>query len=258
MFAGTARPATAIPLLSTIFPFSMRSLHRADPLDPGTAGFAHRGLHSSVHPENGIGAFTAALEAGTGIECDLGLTADKHVVIFHDRDARRMFGSSLAITSSKWSHLSRLGTAAHRILTLESLLDLVGGRVPLLLDVKVRNNLWAWTPALSGPLSQYRGRFGVMSFDPLLPRLLRTMIPDVRCGLVIRSGLPAWKRETKMRLSNPDFIAVERTALASDWVRTARQRMPVYAWTIKSPAERAEAGTNADALIWSGSGRPRV
>jgi glycerophosphoryl diester phosphodiesterase len=62
-----------------------------DPLDPGPAGFAHRGLHHGAgFPENSLLAFAAALELGAGIECDLRLTADDQILVFHDADAWRL------------------------------------------------------------------------------------------------------------------------------------------------------------------------
>ena len=67
-----------------------------DPLQPGPKGFAHRGLHrGSDFPENSLIAFAAALELGAGIECDLRLTADDRVVVFHDSDAKRICGSPM-------------------------------------------------------------------------------------------------------------------------------------------------------------------
>jgi glycerophosphoryl diester phosphodiesterase len=63
------------------------SRSRPDPLDPGPLGFAHRGLHfGSAVPENSLEAFHEALELGAGIECDLRLTADDRIVLFHDAD----------------------------------------------------------------------------------------------------------------------------------------------------------------------------
>ena len=45
---------------------------------------AHRG-YAATHPENSLGAFAAALDAGaTHIETDVHLSRDGHVVIFHD------------------------------------------------------------------------------------------------------------------------------------------------------------------------------
>src|SRR4029078_2280572 len=88
----------------------MRSSPAApDPLDPGRQGFAHRGLHyGSGFPENSLIAFAAALELGAGIECDLRLTADDQVIVFHDADALRICGSPLRIGKSSWRELSRL------------------------------------------------------------------------------------------------------------------------------------------------------
>ena len=65
---------------------------KPDPLDPGPRGFAHRGAHyGSDFPENSLLAFAAALELGAGIECDLRLTADDQVIVFHDPDALRNY-----------------------------------------------------------------------------------------------------------------------------------------------------------------------
>src|SRR5580765_3579409 len=99
-----------------------------DPLDPGPAGFAHRGLHSgAAFPENSLIAFAAALELGAGIECDLRLTRDNRIVVFHDADAWRMCASPLRIGASTLGELARLSVGEHPIPTLESLLALVGG-----------------------------------------------------------------------------------------------------------------------------------
>src|SRR5215218_10328943 len=117
---------------------SMRSSRsEADPLDPGPAGFAHRGLHyGAAFPENSLIAFAAALEAGAGIECDLRLTADNEVLVFHDADAMRLCASPMRIGRSRLAELARLRLGEGPIPTLESLLQMVGGRVPLLLEVK--------------------------------------------------------------------------------------------------------------------------
>lgn len=229
----------------------------ADPLDPGPAGFAHRGLHrGSEFPENSLLAFAAALEAGAGIECDLRLTADDRVVVFHDADARRICGSPMRIGECSLAELGRLRVGDGSIPTLESLLQLVGGHVPLLLEVKVAGDIWRWAPALKRALSGYDGRFGIMSFDARLPRQLRTNLPDVRRGLVINDRLSGWKRFWALRLAHPQFLAVETAALGKPWVERARRRMPVYCWTVRTAEQRRQAEVHADAAIWEGDGRP--
>ncbi len=228
-----------------------------DPLDPGPKGFAHRGLHfGSGFPENSLIAFAAALELGAGIECDLRLTADDQILVFHDADAWRMCASPLRIGRSTWHELSRLRVGEGPIPSLASLLAMVEGRVPLLLEVKVDGDIWRWVPALRKALQGYAGRYGVMSFDPRLPRLLKTNLPHVRRGLVVRADLPPLKRRVALWLADADFLAVEQAAIGEAWVARERRRKPVYCWTIRTPEQRAQASVQADALMWEADGRP--
>jgi glycerophosphoryl diester phosphodiesterase len=229
----------------------------ADPLDPGPKGFAHRGLHYGAQfPENSLIAFAAALELGCGIECDLRLTADNQILVFHDADAWRLCASPLRIGKSTHAELGRLRLGDGPIPTLASLFALVAGRVPLLLEAKVDGDIWRWVPALRPLLAGYSGRLGIMSFDARLPRLLKTNLPSVRRGLVVRDRTSPLKRSVSMWLASPDFLAVDRAALGRRWVARARERMPVYSWTIRDAAQREQARVHADALIWEADGRP--
>ncbi|MEO5972482.1 MAG: glycerophosphodiester phosphodiesterase family protein [Sphingomicrobium sp.] len=236
----------------------MRSSKSApDPLDPGPSGFAHRGLHyGTALPENSLVAFAAALEIGAGIECDLRLTADGEIVVFHDSDAWRLCASPMRIGRSTLSELGRLRVGERPIPTLASLFAIVAGRVPLLLEVKVDSDLWRWVPALRRELAGYAGPLGVMSLDPRLPRLLKTNLPTVRRGLVLQDRLSSFRRRLYFWLANPQFIAVERSAIEQSWTSRSRRERPLYSWTIRSAAERAKAKVHADALIWEADGRP--
>jgi glycerophosphoryl diester phosphodiesterase len=230
-----------------------------DPLDPGPAGFAHRGLHQgSEFPENSLIAFAAALETGAGIECDLRLTADDRVVVFHDPDAWRMCASPVRIKDSSLRELSRLRVGEHPIPTIESLLSLVAGRVPLLLEIKVDGDVWRWVQALKRELAGYHGAFGIMSFDPRIPRLMKTDMPAVRRGFLINTKLPPLRRRLYLSIADPQFLAVEHPLLGQSWASDAKRRIPIYAWTIQTADERAQAEVHADALIWEGDGRPRI
>jgi len=203
-------------------------------------------------------AFAAALEMGAGIECDLRLTSDDQIVVFHDADAWRLCASPLVIGRSRLKDLSRLKVGEHPIPTLESLLSLVAGRVPLLLEVKVERDLWRWMPALKRGLRGYEGPCAVISFDPRIPRLLKTNMPSLRRGYLIPAALSPVRRRLYRKLADPHFLALERPLLDQSWVSNARRRMPIYAWTIRDPAERMQAEVHADALIWEADGRPRI
>ena len=196
------------------------------------------------------------MEFGAGIECDLRLTADDQILVFHDSDTWRICSSHLLVGRSTHAELSRLRVGDAPIPTLEGLLELVDGRVPLLLEVKVAGDIWRWMPALKKALRDYRGRHGVMSFDPRISRLLKARFPRVRRGLVIRNSLPPVQRQLALALADPHFLAVERNALGKSWVAAEREKRPIYTWTIRGPQQRMQAQVHADALIWEADGRP--
>src|SRR5258705_5649028 len=107
-----------------------------DPLDPGPAGFAHRGLHSgTAFPENSLIAFAAALEFRAGIECDLRLTRDNQIVVFHDAEAWRMRATPMRTAASTLEELARLRIAGRPMPAPASRLPTVASWLPLLPSV---------------------------------------------------------------------------------------------------------------------------
>jgi glycerophosphoryl diester phosphodiesterase len=214
--------------------------------------------HGPSLPENSLAAFAGALEVGAGIECDLRLTADDQIMVFHDSDAWRLCASPLRIADSTAADLRRLSIGEHPIPPLERLLQFVDGRVPLLLEIKVQDDIWRWSPALKRDLAGYPGAFGIMSFDPRISRLMKIYLPKVRRGLVVGADLPSWRRHLAVPLGDPQFIAVDRAALGERWVKRLRRKMPVYSWTIRTAEQRAQARVHADALIWEADGGPRI
>ena len=233
------------------------SRSKPDPLDPGPGGFAHRGLHRApAIIENSLTSFAASLEYGAGIECDLRLTADNHILVFHDADARRLCGSPEIIGRSTLAELAHLAVGGHPLPTLGQLLALVAGRAPMLLEAKIDGDLFRFGRALIAALDGYTGPYGVMSFHPGLLRWFKTNAPEMRRGLVIRDSLSTSKRWIAMKLADPAFLAVDFAAIERAWVAKARADLPVYTWTVRTRADRALALARADALIWEADGRP--
>jgi glycerophosphoryl diester phosphodiesterase len=223
-------------------------------------GFAHRGLHGSGVPENSMAAFRAALNLGAGIECDARLSADGEVVVFHDHDLRRMCASALAVEATPSALLANqhlLGTA-ESIPRLADLLELVGGRVPLLIELKARGgNAGKLSSSVAAELASYKGPVGVMSFEPAVGGWFARHSPRFRRGLVISEQASAFDRWRSIRAAAPHFLAVHRATLGRSWTRQQREKRNLYSWTIRNPAERETAEIHADALIWEADGRPR-
>lgn len=73
---------------------------------------AHRGA-SADNAEHTLGAYVAALEAGAdGVECDVRLTADGHLVCVHDRDLRRTASSPGLVSTTDLADLNELDFAS--------------------------------------------------------------------------------------------------------------------------------------------------
>ena len=231
-----------------------------DPLDPGRAGFAHRGLHGPGVPENSLAAFAAAIDAGAGIECDVRLSGDGQPVLFHDHDLRRLCASGLAVEASDADMLAAqtLFDSAQHIPRLREMLDLVAGRVPLLLEIKChRGNAAAVAEAVLAELRSYDGSAGVMSFEPDVGRWLRRHAPDVRRGLVISRRGARLGRWRGIRSVSPHFLAVDREIVDELWVKDQREQRWIYSWTVTTRDQRRTAEVHADALIWESDGGPR-
>jgi len=223
-------------------------------------GFAHRGLHGPGVPENSMAAFRAALDLGAGIECDVRLSGDGEVMIFHDHDLRRLCASALTVEATSAAVLAsqRLFDSDEHIPRLRDLLDLVAGRAPVLVELKCRGgNGGSLARAVSVELADYPGPVGVMSFEPKAIRWFARHAPQLRRGLVISERASAFDRWRGSTMASPHFVAVDRAALGCPWVAKARARHWLYSWTIRSPAERETAEIHADALIWEADGRPR-
>lgn len=223
-------------------------------------GFAHRGLHGPGIPENSMSAFRAALEVGAGIECDVRLSKDGRPMVFHDHDLRRMCASALAVEATTAEVLAsqKLFDTNEHIPGMVELLDLVAGRVPVLIELKCRGgNDARLARAVADELDGYSGPAGVMSFEPGVGKWLARNRPDLKRGLVISSNASAIDRWRCIRTGSPQFLAVDRGVLDRRWVAKQRQGKWIYSWTIRSPADRQTAEIHADALIWENDGRPR-
>lgn len=206
-----------------------------------------------------MAAFRAALGLGAGIECDVRLSGDGQVMIFHDHDLRRMCASALAVESTRADVLAgqKLFDSAEHIPRLGELLDLIQGKVPLLVELKCRGgNAARLAEAVAAELEDYAGPVGVMSFEPKPIKWFARKRPYRRRGLVISERASAIDRWSNILIALPHFLAIDVGAIARPWVAKQRSKRWIYSWTVASPADRRTAAIHADASIWEGDGRP--
>ena len=155
---GIAVFVCAILALIYLFLISPRVKNTAD-IDMLNRDFAHRGLWSGRVPENSLSAFEAAARRGYAIELDVRPTKDGAIVVFHDDDLKRMCGRNALVRDLTLRELRTLtlkGTG-EVIPTLNEVLKLIDGRVPLLIEVKGERPDPKFCLALSDILDAYRG-----------------------------------------------------------------------------------------------------
>ena len=102
--------------------------------------YAHRGLWNDERPENSLAAFRAAVEKGYGIELDVHRTKDGALVVHHDDSLRRMTGVDKRIAESTLEEVRACKLPnGEPIPTFDEVLEAVGGRSPLIVEVKEEN-----------------------------------------------------------------------------------------------------------------------
>lgn len=227
---------------------------------------AHRGA-SHDNAEHTLGAYVAALDAGAeGLECDVRLTADGHLVCVHDRDLRRTASHRGTVSTMELAELAELDFASWknpwadlddeapeadeelgRVLTLRRLLEVVADydrRVEVAIETK--------HPTRYGGLVEKRvvellRDFGwaepgtparVMSFSYTALQRVERLAPDV--PLV-------------MLLDKAQYWPMLRRVIGRDWIvgpgieeltrhprlgrRITRSGHDLHVWTVNTRAE---------------------
>lgn len=230
---------------------------------------AHRGYHDAAagRIENTLVAAEAAMARNFAIECDLQLTADGRAIAFHDDTLDRLTGASGDVGGKSLAELRgvRLRDGDATIPTLENLLDLVDGRVPLVIELKSRFTGDRRLEAAVAPLLLgYDGPAAVMSFDPASMTTMRRLAPSIPRGMLggkwaaaDRPTLSAGSRLANRWLIaapmvRPAFVAWDVTALPA-WPPLALRRffrLPLLAWTVRTESERVTARQWADQVIF--------
>ena len=232
---------------------------------------AHRGYHdrSAGRIENTLPAAEAAIAHNFAIECDLQPTADGRIVVFHDDELDRLTDASGPVTTRTLANLRavRLRDSDAGIPTLEELLDLVDGRVPLIIELK---SLWDGNrrleQAVAPILADYTGPAAVMSFDPGSMVAMRRLAPSLPRGLTADAfangpdwGHLSWPARFALRhllaaaTVWPHFVSFGIDDLPASAPLMARHLgIPLICWTIRTPADREKARLYTDQITFEG------
>ena len=224
---------------------------------------AHRALldRTDRRPENSPAAIRAAVAAGYGIEIDLQLSADGHAMVFHDEMLDRLTAATGPVRARTAAELQsiRLTDADDGIPTLQAVLALVAGRVPLLVEIKDQDGamgpgVGVLEAAAARCLAGYRGDVAVMSFNPHSMAEMARLLPRVPRGITTSAYDPEdWAPLPAVvcdRLRGiPDYDRVGASFISHEWADLGRARVAelagqgadVLCWTIRTPEAEATA-----------------
>ena len=234
--------------------------------------FAHRGA-SDIAPENTLAAFQAAFEVGAdGIELDVTRCATGEVIVIHDESVNRTTNGSGRVDGLPFFALRELDAgswfgsefAGQRIPTLQEVLELLGHRVRINIEIKGRSlrgdGLEEEIAELIRSHSLQREVI-LSSFNPAALMRAKRIAPELRRGLLYAPDLPiylsgAWT----LPLVRPDALHPEHTMVSEKLVRRAHRRgHHIAAWTVDDPQEMQRMiGLGVDVLITNHPGRLRA
>ena len=233
---------------------------------------AHRGLHdiSRGIVENMPGAVQAAIAGNFSIEVDIQLSADGEAMVHHDHALGRLTEATGQLVEKTAAELKAVTfkDTAERMMSLSDLCSLVAGRVPLVIEVKSHfDGDRKLVTRMSEVLASYSGPVVGMSFDPDQVLALREKIPALPRGVIAQHNYDDddWKkltpeqRDSMLHLrhafrTRPHFVAyrVDDLPAPAPWIARNIFGLPLLTWTVRTPAQRAQAARYADQMIFEG------
>jgi len=224
---------------------------------------AHRGLHGPGAPELSCAALQRAVDAGIAVEIDVRLAADRVAFVIHDADTERVTGVRKVVAETDTADLRSLPVldSSGPLLILDEALAVLGGRVPLLVELKHGVAADVIGPPVLACLRGYPGPWAVQSFDPRIVRWFGRHAPQVVRGQIAGDltgeGLgPVRRRLLESMALNvvtrPDFLTYDVDALPSLAVSFWRRvlRCPLVVWTVRTERQRALAASSHAGLIF--------
>ncbi len=240
-------------LLLVLYLLAIMPKLRRNPVSTKLDGwfYAHRGLHNNMTdaPENSLKSFAHAVEHGYGIELDVQLTKDLIPVVLHDYNLKRACGKDIKVADLTYDELKayKLFKSQERIPVLKEVLELVDGKVPLIIELKIPWGARKLCEAVAKLLEQYQGLYCIESFNPFGLVWYRRNKPSVVRGQLSTDFAKEKIAGTRLQhfllkhlllnfLTKPDFIAYQhgyRKDLSFAVCRLL-YRVKTVAWTIKS------------------------
>mgnify|MGYP001258339528 FL=1 len=212
---------------------------------------AHRGLHNNANNiyENTKESFLAAVNENYAIECDVVLSKDHEVVVFHDENLKRLCNLDKDVSSLTINELRNLKIyeSNSNIISLDEMLHIVSAHVPIIIEIKGK-----FTPFIEERIQEiirsYKGPIALKTFNLKSVEWLIKFLPYVYKGLVIDSNTNNFEAILDL---NIDFVSCDIEFIESNLIdRVKKKGLPIITWTVDNEDKKKKANLIADNIIF--------
>ncbi|MAI97578.1 MAG: hypothetical protein CML37_02655 [Rhodobacteraceae bacterium] len=236
---------------------------------------AHRGLHDCGYfkgtenaPENSRAAIMQAMKLGFGVEIDVRISKDGVLFVVHDQNLSRLCAVDVNVSESNYCDLLQARLKNMEFLpTLDEILNIIKGNVPILIDVKsevqdekeelIATVICDHVKHYTGPLALMSFNWGVIialeSHDIGKPRGLVSQVFDKSRRLFIsdteKSGIP----EDSLTSHGVSFISHECCNVSKDLYKiNVKANRKVFTWTVCDKDMALRVRDNCDNITFEG------
>jgi glycerophosphoryl diester phosphodiesterase len=195
----------------------------------------HRGA-KGYEPENTLISFEKAIEMGAdGIELDVHLSQDGHLIVIHDETIDRTTNGKGIVNQLTLQELKSFKiNEKYTIPTLEEVLDLVNQRCFVNIELKNQDTAEKVVQLIEHYISNKnwnQTHFLVSSFDWNALQQVRFLNENIRIGVLTETDLDlaiSFSRFLKAEALHPDF-----QLLTDDYVSKIKEKgIQVFPWTV--------------------------
>ncbi|NND31210.1 MAG: hypothetical protein HKN76_01375 [Saprospiraceae bacterium] len=205
---------------------------------------AHRGA-SYLAPENTEASLDLAWQfQSDGAECDIMLTRDKKIIVFHDRNGERLLNTDIIIRDTKYKDLRKLPItlrdsnekkyAGSTIPLLKNILKKLPSNQFLVIEIKDEMEI---LPYLNKVIKKYwkSGKIAFIAFDYPTIKATKTMFPEIPCYYLSSSLEDIDQRFEDLAKSQLDGVDLSYKIINAELVdRFRRANKEVWCWTVNT------------------------
>ncbi|WJS96108.1 glycerophosphodiester phosphodiesterase [Flavobacterium johnsoniae] len=198
---------------------------------------AHRGA-KAYEPENTLQAFQKALDLNSdGIELDVHLSSDEHIIVIHDETIDRTTNSKGLVNDFTLAELkSFLINGKYQIPTLNEVFDLVDKRCLINIELKGLGTPSKVISLIEEYISEKGWRYDnfiISSFDWNMLEETSNLNPKIAIGVLTEENIDtalAFAEKIKAKAIHPDF-----QLLNTENVREIQEKgFLVFPWTVNT------------------------